>query len=178
MKKKFKCIYMQLLGRFFGSVGHLSWVSPFGTYLCRKSIYIGDNVYIGKGAYLSASEGILIGNGVTIGPELLVMGGDHNFAVIGARMCEINTGGTNNRIVIEDDVWLGARVTLLKRVKIGEGAIIGAGAVVTKEVPPYTIYAGNPAKFISPRFTKEKLAVHLRGVGSKYSIEELLSIYE
>jgi maltose O-acetyltransferase len=161
-----------------GQLGHSSWVSPFGTYLCEKKIYIGNNVFIGKGAYLSASEGIIIGNGVTIGPELMVMGGDHKFDVVGARICEIDTEGHNNRIVIENDAWLGARVILLKNGKIGEGAIIGAGSVVTKEVPPYTIFAGNPAKLIRPRFTKDQLAEHLKKIGSKYSIEELLSIYE
>jgi acetyltransferase-like isoleucine patch superfamily enzyme len=169
---------MQLFSRSFGRVGRSSWVSPYGTYLCKKRISIGDDVYIGKGAFLSASAGILIGNGVTIGPELTVMGGDHKFDVVGARICEINTGGVNNCIVIEDDAWLGARVTLLKRARIGEGAVIGACAVVTTDVPPYTISAGNPAKMIGTRFTMEQLKEHLKMVKSKYSFEELQKIYE
>jgi maltose O-acetyltransferase len=54
-------------------------------------------------------------------------------------------------IVIEDDVWIGARVTILGGVNIGTGAVIGAGSVVTKNVPPYAIVAGNPAKLIRYR---------------------------
>jgi acetyltransferase-like isoleucine patch superfamily enzyme len=51
-------------------------------------------------------------------------------------------------IIIEDKVWIGFNVIILKGVKIGEGAVIGAGSVVTKDVPPYHIVAGNPAKII------------------------------
>ena len=54
-------------------------------------------------------------------------------------------------VVIEDDVWIGARVTILKDVTIGKGSIIGAASVVTKDVPPYSVVAGNPARLIRKR---------------------------
>lgn len=63
-------------------------------------------------------------------------------------------------IIIEDDVWIGANAIILSGVTIGEGAIIGAGSVVTKNVEPYTIFAGNPAKKIKMRFTEDELLNH------------------
>ena len=59
-------------------------------------------------------------------------------------------------VVIEDDVWCGANVTILKGVTIGHGSIVAAGAVVTKSFPPYSIIGGVPAKLIKMRFTREK----------------------
>ena len=63
-------------------------------------------------------------------------------------------------IIFEDDVWIGANAIILSGVTIGEGAIIGAGSVVTKNVEPYTIFAGNPAKKIKMRFTEDELLNH------------------
>ena len=60
-------------------------------------------------------------------------------------------------ITIGNDVWIGAHVLILGGVKVGDGAIIGAGSVVTKDVPPYAIYAGNPSKLIRYRFSTEKI---------------------
>jgi len=178
LKKIFKKIYNLYLRNKLGRFGSNSWLSPFGTYLCKRKILIGNNVYVGKGAYLSANAGLHIGNGVTVGPELMVMGGDHKFDEVGMLIHQMTTGGANQPVIIEDDVWIGARVTLLKGVTIGEGAILGAGAIVTKDVPPYTIYAGNPARRIGFRYPKEKLETHLIAVESKYTLEELLEVYE
>jgi acetyltransferase-like isoleucine patch superfamily enzyme len=131
---------------------------------------VGDNVYIGPRAYISASKGISIGNGVTIGPEFMVMGGDHNFRVVGLPIADAKSSGKNYPIIIEDDVWIGARVTVLKGVRLGEGAIVGAGSVVTRNVAAYSVSAGNPAKRIGDRFSPNDLSEHLKCVGSKYQI--------
>lgn len=172
-----KC-YMIYLAKSLGSFGESSWLSPFGTYLYKKNIQIGSHVYIGQGAHISASEGIRIGNGVAIGPELMVMGGDHRFDQVGLLIHQMTSGGENKPIVIEDDVWIGGRVTILKGVTIGEGAVIGAGSIVTKSIPPYSIFAGNPARRIGTRFSKEQLCEHLRLVQSRYSVEHLTHLYE
>ena len=59
-----------------------------------------------------------------------------------------NTQAVNASVIIEDDVWIGLKSTILKGVTIGRGAVVAAGSVVTKDVPPFTLVAGNPARFI------------------------------
>lgn len=178
MKRFLKYVYHIYISRTFGSFDKSSWISPFGTYLCKKQIFIGSNVYIGKGAFLSANTGLTIGNGVTVGPEWMVMGGDHKFNEVGKRIFQMTTGRTNLPVIIEDDVWIGARVTILKGVRVGEGAIVGAGAVVTKDIPPYMIYAGNPAKKIGLRYRPAELQRHLALVQSRYVFDEISHLYE
>jgi len=63
-------------------------------------------------------------------------------------------------VIIEDDVWIGANVTILKSVHIGEGSVIAAGAVVTKDVPSYTIIAGVPARALRKRWSDEEISEH------------------
>ena len=65
-------------------------------------------------------------------------------------------------VVIEDDVWCGANVTILKGVTIGHGSVVAAGAVVTKSFPPYSIIGGIPAKLLKMRFTEEEIMEHER----------------
>jgi acetyltransferase-like isoleucine patch superfamily enzyme len=65
--------------------------------------------------------------------------------------------GCKGNIEIGNDVWIGAKSTIMSGVKIGDGAIIGAGSVVAKDIPPYTIWVGNPAKMIKKRFTDEQI---------------------
>lgn len=65
-------------------------------------------------------------------------------------------------VIIEDGVWVGCNVTILKGVHIGKGSVIAAGSIVTKDVPPYSIVGGNPAKVIKFRFTEEQIKEHER----------------
>ena len=92
---------------------------------------------------------IFIGNNVLIGPYCILRAADHEFRNPNKLIKE--QGHRSGRIVIEDDVWLGARVTVLKDVTIGKGSVIGAGSVVTKDIPPYSIAVGVPAKVIGKR---------------------------
>ena len=64
-------------------------------------------------------------------------------------------------VIIEDDVWIGQNAIILKGVRVGEGSIIGAGSVVTKDVPPYTIHVGTHGIMEKPRFSQEDLAKHI-----------------
>jgi len=64
---------------------------------------------------------------------------------------------TKGDVNIGNDVWIGNNVTIMSGVKIGDGAVIGAGSVIAKDVPPYTIWVGNPAKMIKKRFTDEQI---------------------
>lgn len=143
----------------------------------RKDVEIGDDVFIGDKTTIGGKVAIKIGNNVMFGPEVMIRGGDHNFSVVGKPMRFIKEGGINLPINIEDDVWIGARVIILKGVRIMEGAVIGAGAIVTKDVLPYSINVGNPSKPIKSRFTISELEIHLKQINSKYTLENIVSLY-
>ena len=90
-----------------------------------------------------------------IAPRVTIVTGNHKFDIPGMYMQQINdsmkTKEDDVDIIIGNDVWIGTRSIILPGVKIGNGVIIGAGAVVTKDVPPYAIVGGNPAKIIKFR---------------------------
>jgi maltose O-acetyltransferase len=120
------------------------------SYLAKVELYagpagrleIGDDTFINNGSSLSATTSIRVGSRVNIGPHCTIIDNDFH--------------GTADRdgppkmapIVLEDDVWLGTRVVVLKGVTIGKGSVVASGAVVTKDVPPGVIVAGVPAKVI------------------------------
>lgn len=116
-----------------------------------SGLSIGDNVWISKNVALYAANGIEIGNDVTIAKDVSLISGDHNFSVKHLKINKqgMKIGGTP--IVVGDDVWIGEKAIVLKSVNIGKGSVIGAGAVVTKNIPPYSVAAGNPAKVIKKR---------------------------
>ena len=128
-------------------------------------MHFGSHIFIGRGARIEASEGFYVGDHVLIAPDFSVMGGDHNFREVGKLMRDVETGGVNLPVIVEDDVWIGTRVTLLKGVRIGRGSVIGAGSVVTKSIPPFSIAAGNPCRVLRPRFSDEELKRHLALLG-------------
>ncbi|TAH27771.1 MAG: acyltransferase [Cytophagales bacterium] len=102
---------------------------------------VGDNTRI-NGAHISVSQEVIIGNNVRISPYVLIM--DDDFHDIKQHFAE----GKKAKIVIEDNVWLASKCSVLKGVTIGEGAVVATGAVVTKDVAPFTLVAGIPAKMI------------------------------
>jgi len=109
---------------------------------------IGDNSGIGLNSIVGT---VKIGHDVMIGEELIVISRNHDFSDMLIPMTQ--QGWTEDRpVVIEDDVWVGSRVIMLPGVRIGTGSIVGAGSVVTKDVEPYAIVAGNPARKIRFRF--------------------------
>ena len=98
------------------------------------------------------------------GPNVTFMGGDHRVDVLGKYMIDIKTKLPENDqpVIINEDVWVGANVIILKGVTIGEGSIIAAGSLVTKDVEEYTIVGGIPAKILKRRFSKEEIITHNR----------------
>lgn len=109
------------------------------------SIIIGNNVGM-SGCTISAHKSITIGDRVLIGSGALIMDSDAHSLDAAAR--RTGAGGEAKPVVIEDDVFVGARAIILKGVRLGRGAIVGAGAVVSKNVPEYCIVAGNPARVV------------------------------
>lgn len=114
-----------------------------------KATSFGKHCFIGHGAHITGK--VALGNYVIIAPDFSLVGDDHIYSKPGVPI--IFSGRPNsNETVIGDDVWVGHRVTILSGVKIGRGSIIAAGAVVTKDVLPYSIYGGVPARLIKERF--------------------------
>jgi maltose O-acetyltransferase len=106
------------------------------------TLAVGPTTYINYGVSISAHEQVSIGRNCQIGNYTLIMDNDYH------DMNDHLLPGESQPIVIEDNVWLGARVTVLKGVRIGEGSVVGAGAVVTRDVPPRSFAAGVPAKVV------------------------------
>lgn len=132
-----------------------------------ENLSIGDGSFIPKGStfYCTRAE-LKIGNKVIFGPKPTIITGDHRIDLVGRYIIDVTDDeklpDQDFPVVIEDDVWTGANVTILKGVTIGRGSVIAAGAVVTKSFPPYSIIGGVPAKLIKMRFTPEQIAEHER----------------
>ncbi len=125
----------------------------------RNSVSVGDYVFINRNAHISAN--VQIGHFVQFGAYVSIVGGDHEVDVVGVPMRFSNRAAMDEQLtVIEDDCWIGHGAILMAGVRIGRGAIVAAGAVVTKDVPPYAIVGGVPAKVIRYRFTEEEQRMH------------------
>ena len=116
-----------------------------------SQIKIGDNS--GLGINCRVSGNVTIGDNVMMGPDVIILTMRHKFDRTDIPMIE-QGHDSEKSVTIGNDVWLGARCIILPGVTIGEGAIIGAGAIVTKDVPGYAIACGNPAQI--KKYRKEK----------------------
>lgn len=161
--------------RRFGACGTHARFDPFGSYLPPEKMFFGPGISIGPGARVWADEGFYVAEAATISPELCVMGRDPNMRAVGRPLSEVRSGGVNLPVRVGRGAWLGARVTLLKGVLVGEGSVVGAGSVVTKDVPAYTVAAGNPCRPVRARFSPEELAEHLRQTVSPLSPQSVIA---
>lgn len=172
--KVFRRFLMYLLKPLFKSYGKGFIFDPFGNYT-YENISVGDDVFIASGAtFLSTNSTISIGSKVMFGPNVTIIGGDHNSSCIGRFMFDVIEKIPENDlpIVIENDVWVGSGAIILKGVRIGRGSIVAAGSLVLREVPPYSIVGGIPAKVLKPRWSTEEI---LRHESLLYPIEQRLS---
>lgn len=110
---------------------------------------IGNDTYIGPRCLLGAGGGIRIGARVTFGAGVELLAENHEFRDGATPIQE--QGVTRKGIVVNDDVWVGNRVVVLDGVTIGVGAVVGAGSIVTRDVPPGAIVVGNPARVVGAR---------------------------
>jgi acetyltransferase-like isoleucine patch superfamily enzyme len=133
------------------SIGRNCWLHCGGTISDHNHGFfsIGEFSYIGCNAVIGAGGGIQIGNHVLIGQSVNFHAENHNFTNPDLRIDQ--QGVTYQGISIEDDVWIGSKVTVLDGVSIGKGAVIAAGAVVTKPIPDYSIALGVPARIVGSR---------------------------
>lgn len=124
-------------------------IGRYSTIQGSSTIYFGENSFCGGFCIFGVNEKITIGQNVMIADHVCIRDTDHNHEDISVPM--IKQGITTSPIIIGDDVWIGFGATILKGIEVGNGAIIAAGAVVTKNVPPYSIVGGVPAKVIKKR---------------------------
>ena len=136
-----------VLKRLFKKFGRYVNIEPKVIFSNMSESEIGDYSGIGMHSFIGT---VKIGRDVMIGEELMAISRNHIFNDTNIPMRK--QGWQEDKpIVIEDDVWIGARVIILPGRRIGKGSIIGAGTIVTKDVAPYTIVAGNPSRVIGKR---------------------------
>lgn len=127
-----------------------AWTEYRGQYFMPE-IIISDNVTIGPHAHITATNKIVIGNGVLTGKYITITDNSHGHFEMKSDLNDLPINRplfSKGPVIIGNNVWIGDKAVILPDVRIGEGSIIGAGAVVTKDVPPYCVVGGNPAKII------------------------------
>jgi acetyltransferase-like isoleucine patch superfamily enzyme len=134
-------VYRTLYRMKLGKKSIIHWQARF---FYPAGISIGDYCNIGNNIFLDGREGIRIGSQVATGSEVMIYTLQHD-------MESPTFDAVGGPVVIEDYVYLGPRSIILPGVTIGYGAVVGAGAVVTRDVPPYAVVGGVPAKFIRER---------------------------
>ena len=135
----------------------------------HSTFYVANNVKLSNdliaGAYSYVGTGSLIypkvqlGNFTMVANDVKIIGGDHTFK-FPEKPIIFSPRGIINTTIIGDDVWIGANSIIMTGVKIGDGAIVSAGSVVTKDINPYDIVGGVPAKFIKTRFSPNEIEKH------------------
>ena len=141
--QKFRGFFAKKIVRSFGKNVNIERKAHF-----TPGLSIGDNS--GVGIMCEVNGLVTIGKNVMMGPEVVIYSQSHKFDRVDVPMCE--QGFDEYReVIIGDDVWIGRRAIIMPGVKIGNGAIIGAGAVVTRDVPDYAVVGGVPAKVLKMR---------------------------
>ena len=147
------CVPCHYFRRFFYrlagiKIGRGSAIHMKARFYDPRNISVGEDSIIGEGVVLDGRDLLTIGNHVDIATEVMIYNSEHD-------VNDENFIATNSPVTIEDYVFVGPRAIILAGVTIGRGAIIGASAVVTKDVPPYAIVGGVPAKIIGERRNKD-----------------------
>ena len=146
----------------------------FGKYVCvsPEMVFCGDNIQIGAYTYFQSGviENTCVGKFCSFAPNVRIGPGSHPLNWLSTSPFQYNSDTVfdlekkidicsyepeNKQTVIGNDVWVGFDAIIMAGVVIGDGAVIGAGSIVTKNVPPYAIVAGNPAKVIKYRFDEK-----------------------
>lgn len=131
----------------------------------NSGVIVGKYAYIGEGAEITSQ--VEIGDYSMLATAVSIVGGDHNFDLPGVPI--VYSGRPiQHKTFIGKDVWIGHRAVVMSGVNIGDGAIVAAGSVVTKDIPSFTIYGGVPAKFMRRRFLEvEAEEVHIKMLAGK-----------
>jgi len=178
MKKLLKA--NQVLYTFLRKLKMYVYRKKYGLKYVSSTFYMGGKSSVSKdfiaedyaylGPHCSIGQKVKIGRFTMLANNISIIGSDHLY---GDPTKPIIFSGRPllNPTIIGDDVWIGAFSLIMSGVNIGNGAIIGAGSVVTKDIPPYSVYAGVPAKFIKMRFNESEILIHQEMlINNKYDI--------
>lgn len=158
MLDKLKWIKRRILIRWYGFRNvDCRFLATTGLKRVSKDVKCGAYSYIGPNSIIYPQ--VTIGNFSMLANDVMIIGGDHNFRTAGIPSV-FNGRDTVRPTIIGHDVWIGARTIILTGVKIGNGSIIGAGSIVTKDIPPYAIATGVPARVIKYRFNDSEIEIH------------------
>ena len=152
---------------------------------CPKNVIVEENVNIRYDLQIinSHTEHVIIKRNTTLAPNVTIVTNNH-VPTVGVPVFLLTSSHVNDKstdMVIEEDCWVGAGAKLLSGSRLGRGCVVGAGSIVTKEVPPYAVVVGCPAKIIATRFTLEQILEHetiLYSEDKRLSINELRKLFE
>lgn len=133
----------------FQSIGDNVQICQEFFFTNSTKLSIGDNVYIGPNATISGGGNVLIGSGTIIGPKLTIYTANHRYE--NATAIPYDDVIIIKPVSVGDNVWIGGNVIILPGVSIGEGSIAAAGSVLVKNIPPFCVVGGNPAKVLKTR---------------------------
>ncbi|MFO7823378.1 MAG: acyltransferase [Cyclobacterium sp.] len=133
------------------TVGSYAIIRPTNLYGGEPGVglKVGDQSSIGPYSYIGCSGYIEIGNNVMMSPRVSIYAENHVFEDTGRPMIE--QGVHRSFVIIEDDCWIASHAVILAGVTVGKGSVVAAGSIVTRDVPPFSVVAGNPAKVIKTR---------------------------
>lgn len=146
-----KSVYLKVL--FGAKIGRRVVYYPGVWILSGRRLEVGDDVDFAKDVLVTTDGGVSIGDRVLIGYRTQILSSNHVVPKVPDRI--FDSGRIKSPVRIDKDVWIGANCIILPGVTIGEGAIVAAGSVVTKDVPAFVYVAGVPAKFIKNRQKQE-----------------------
>lgn len=158
--------FLRIFRRFFWKIINRAWhvhsTMLFGGYCSvAKDFIAGRYVYVGPNCRIC--KGVTVGDYTMLGPDISIVGVDHVFSKFGTPI--IFSGRPDfKKTVIGSDVWIGAGSIVIGGVEIGDGSIVAAGSVVTKNIPPGRVYAGVPAKEIKKRFDNKDVSAHIEAL--------------
>lgn len=161
IKRNLRRIYIAYLKykyRFLNVGEYFRWGK---NWRVRKGVLsIGHFAFIGPDAHIIYPT--IIGDLTMLAPGVHIVGDDHDFSQVGEpiRVVKPEVDSKSLVTVIEAEVWIGQRATLKHGVTIGRGSIVATGSIVTKDVPRYSIVAGNPAKVYKMRFSPDQILLH------------------
>lgn len=175
----------------FTTLGGKNYSAEYEKEVVRGIVTVGRYTYgeINFSSFGASEEKLEIGDFCSLGGEVLfILGGNHNYHYMSTYPFKVkifnkkNESYSNGTIKVDNDVWIGQRSIIMSGIKISQGAIVAAGSVVTKDVPPYAIVGGVPAKLIKYRFSQdiitELLKIDYRKVDKNFIENNRELLYE